>query len=177
MFSVPTISWMNILRLSQWEKILLTLGLTCLMPLALHALPLASSAEIGQTWLPIFYAPLIAGLCFHPHVSILAGLCAPLINHLLFGMPAQRMLGPLTFELVVFSAIVLLIRRRSQPAGWMVAAAYAGTLLLTSFIFMRGAQGDGLNTFLRLMGMALPGILVLIILTEIIRYLNKKQGL
>ncbi len=174
--SVHAISWRNILRLSQWEKIVLTLGLACLLPLGLHALPLPSAAGIGLTWLPIFYAPLIAGLCFRSHVPLVAALCAPSINNFIFGMPADRLVLPLTFHLLVFSAIVVLLRRRSQPAGWSVAAAYTLVLLLTRLIFAGAATGDIAEAFLRSMATAMPGILVLVVLTEAVRHFSKRQG-
>jgi hypothetical protein len=174
--SAHAMSWRNVLRLSQWEKIVLTLALACLLPLGLHALPLSSAAGVGQTWLPIFYAPLIAALCFRSHVPLVAALCAPSINNFIFGMPADRLVLPLTFDLVVFSAIVVLLRRRSQPTGWAVAAGYTLALLLTRLIFTGGASGDITEAFLRSMATAMPGILVLVVLTEIVRYFNKRQG-
>jgi len=171
-----SISWMNIIRLSQWERVVLTLVLTSLIPLGLHALALPSAASgLGQMWLPMFYAPLLASMCFRPHVSLVAGLCAPAINHLLFGMPTDSLVLPMTFHLVVFSAVVLLIRRRSQPAGWAVAAAYALALLLTRFIFTHGTPAESMDLFLRSMVTAIPGMLVLIVLTETVRHASKRQ--
>jgi hypothetical protein len=166
---------MNLVRLSQWDKVVMTLVLACLLPLGLHALPLASASDLGVTWLPIFYAPLIASLYFRPHVSLLAGLCAPVINHVVFGMPSDRILLPLTFELVIFSAIVLLLRRRFQPSGWMVAGAYALTLAGALLIFSHAPLGEVVPVFLRSMATAMPGILILVVLTEIVRYFNKRQ--
>ena len=176
MMSVRALSWTNMVRLTQADKIILTLVLACLLPMALHALPLSSTAAgLGQTWLPMFYAPLIASLCFRPHVSLAAGLCAPWINHLLFGMPADKLVLPMTFHLVVFIAIVLWTRRRSQPAGWAVAAAYTLALFLTRFIFTREALGQVVDLSLRSLATALPGILVSVILTEVVRHFYKRQ--
>ena len=165
----------ELLRLSQWERLVVTLLLTALMPMALHALPITSPSGLGQMWLPIFYAPLIAALCFRPHVAILAGLCGPSINNFIFGMPADGLVLSLTFTLVVFSAAILLLRRRVQPSGGMVALAYTGAFFFARFIFAQGTFVELVHGALRSVAIALPGIVVLAVVAEIVRHFHQRQ--
>ena len=169
MLVVKQIDLPKIIALSQWERIILTLITTCLLPLFVHALPFFSGANVGQQWLPIFYAPLIAALCFRPHVSLLAALCAPTINHFLFGIPPESMARLLTFELVVFNTIVILLQRRALFKCWQIIPAYLVTLFFA--LLMLGpvpVPGIG-NALLRSLTVSWPGLIALTLLAEIAR--------
>ena len=52
----------------------------------------------GTTWLPIYFFTLIAAYKFGFRVGLLTALLSPVINHLLFGMPAAAALPVLLIK-------------------------------------------------------------------------------
>jgi hypothetical protein len=108
-----------------------TIGLMLLFPFIVHAI---GGPAAGGRWLPLFYAPLVAALLFHPLVAVVAGLVTPFLNHALTGAPPLNTAVLLSVELVVFSLVMQGLARR-WPAFWGAAplaylAAKVGSLLL-----------------------------------------------
>jgi len=164
----------RVISFSQWDKIIMMLAVTCGLPLFLHALPFGLGENLGPRWLPIFYAPLIAGLCFRPHVTIIVCLCAPLINHIFFGMPNAQVLPVLTCEMVVFNAILVLLKNRIPVAGWQTIPAYFVSLFLALLISAHLTIQQAGGQFMASILLSAPGILVLVLITEIIGRLQKR---
>ena len=79
------------------------------IPFAVHLVPGGSS--IGAAILPIFWAPLLAVVFFGPVPGVAAALVAPVLNHLITGMPPSFVLLPLTVELAIFVGVLLLASR------------------------------------------------------------------
>ena len=108
---------------------------TLLLPLLVHQLPLAGNVPVGARLLPMFYAPFVAAVFFHPRVGMIAGLLAPVINHLLTTFPAWPIVGVLSTELVCFAffAAILLhlpvVQWLAAPLSYLAAKVVSGTLL------------------------------------------------
>jgi hypothetical protein len=168
------ISFNRAISLSQWDKIILVLAATCALPLFLHALPFGLGESLGPRWLPIFYAPLIASLCFRPHVTIIVCLCAPLINHIFFGMPNAQVLPVLTGDLVVFNAILLLVKGRTRVAGWQVIPAYFIAHFLALLLCAHLTIQQAGDQFLASILLSAPGILVLAVIAHVVGRLQKR---
>ncbi|MBW7885891.1 MAG: hypothetical protein H3C34_25325 [Caldilineaceae bacterium] len=141
-----------------------TVAAMLVLPFLVHLIPLAGPVPIGARLLPIFYAPLVAVAFFHPGVALVASLVTPAINYALTGQPAAPIAISLTVELVIFSAVALLVQRR-WPRFWLVGpVAYAfariGSLVLagvqgtTPWAALPAAWLNGLLV-------ALPGLLIL----------------
>lgn len=158
----------KLIRLSEWDKILLTLIAASLLPLFVHALPWSSAARSGQVWLPIFYAPLIASLCFRPHVALVTGLLAPGINHFLFGMPSDRMLGALTLELVLFSLSVWALRKQARISALTVIAAFVVARVVTCLVLRQCPFELFLGNLVQSLVTALPGCVMLGVITALV---------
>jgi hypothetical protein len=174
MVSSERLSIPRLLGLTQLDKIILTLAGTCALPIFLHALPGGWGETVGPRWLPIFYAPLIASLCFRPHVTLLVCLIAPMINHVIFQMPSTQLLPLLMCELLIFNAIMVIIRRWYQAAGWQVIPAYAAALFLgLSTVGQVPFEQVG-SAVLLSVRTAAGGIIVLVITAEVIGRLQKK---
>ena len=170
------ISLTRALTLGQWDKIVLMLTATCCLPLFLHALPFSWAETLGPRWLPIFYAPLIAGLCFRPHVTIVVSLLAPLINHFFFGMPTAQVLPVLTWELVLFNAILVVVKARMQVKSWQVVPAFLAAVFSALLFPAHLTMQQVLGQFALSIRMSAPGILVLVLITEVINHLQKRWG-
>lgn len=136
-----------------------------LLPLLFHLLPVSGGVPLGMRLLPIFYAPFLAAVFFPSLVSLSAALLAPLVNHLLTGRPAPEMAVVLTLELLVFTGIVLLARRRwprfmvLAPLAYLVAKLVA-LLVLAPF----AATSLSAQAFFASLQTGLPGILALSLL-------------
>jgi hypothetical protein len=100
------------------------LGLAMLSPWVVHFIPSWDDSPAGPTFLPIFYAPLIAALTGRGQVAMAVALLAPWVNHLLFGMPARPIAMLLMIELVGFSFMATLLATRWRGQVWLGPVAY-----------------------------------------------------
>ncbi len=159
--------------LSQWDKVLLMLGLTCALPFLFHAFPWAAGPGMGQRWLPMFYAPLIASLCFRPHVALIVAIGGPVINHTLFGMPDQHILPGLIFELVALNAALVLFSQRQPVRGWHVAAGFILVRIVSLLIFVHAVDTIA-DSVWRSFLMAWPGVVLMAALVEVIGHARRR---
>lgn len=72
----------------------------------------------GSTWLPIYFFTLVGAYKYGWRVGLLTAVVSPLVNSLLFGMPAAAAFVPILFKSVILAL----------AAGW--AAARFGRLSL-----------------------------------------------
>lgn len=107
---------------TQISAALVTVALAVLLPFLIH---LIGGPTAGARWLPMFYAPLLAALLFHPAVALSAAFVAPFLNHVVTGGPALPMVGILTLELIIFVIAVQLLNRRRPGLVVVPAAAFA----------------------------------------------------
>mgnify|MGYP006051117275 FL=1 len=72
----------------------------------------------GPTWLPIYFFTLVAAYKYGWKVGLLTALASPIVNHLLFGMPAEAML-----PIILVKSTLLAL-----AAGWMAQRTQKVTL-------------------------------------------------
>jgi hypothetical protein len=149
----------NVVSLYQIDKIFFTIATASLMVFVVHMLPSKSAAFFGARWLVIFYAPLIAAIYYKRHVALIAALAVPFFNHLLFGMPDNVMWLQLTWELLIFSAILGAVKaKRSVHIGHVWSAIFVARL----FTFFVAGNGAGLGRFfLNFITLSWPGLVTL----------------
>ena len=143
------------------------------LPALIHLIPPVNGVSWGLRLLPLFYAPFLAALLFHPAVSLIAGFVAPLLNYALTGSPPYEIAVVLSFELVVFSAIILIVERRRPkfpllaPIALILAKAISAIVLLVSpFAF------GGWSYFSGSLQVSWPALIVLAVLNLLtVRYL------
>lgn len=75
-------------------------------------------AQGGPTWLPIYFFTLVGAYKYGWKVGLLTALASPVINHILFGMPAQAML-----PIILIKSTLLAL-----AAGWMAQHSQKVTL-------------------------------------------------
>lgn len=80
----------------------------------------------GPTWLPIYFFTLIAGYKYGCKVGILTAVLSPVVNHLLFGMPAAAMLPAI---LVKSSLLAVGAAFMAHHTRRISLAALAGVIL------------------------------------------------
>lgn len=160
-----TIEQLKTDRRIQLPATAVTIGLTLLFPFIVHTI---GGPTAGARWLPLFYAPFIAVVLFHPAVSLIAGLATPFLNHWLTGAPPWGTAVLLSVELVIFAAACHLLRRRwprlwvAAPLAYLLALALASLLLvILPGVLIPAAPGA---FFTSTLPQAWPGLLVLLLL-------------
>lgn len=71
-----------------------------IMPQLFHLIP-----QGGITWLPIYFFTLIGAYMYGWRVGLLTALASPLINSLLFGMPAATILPAIILKSILLAII------------------------------------------------------------------------
>lgn len=167
-------------RTSQLQALLVAVAIAVVAPLLVHLLPNSGNVPMGARLLPMYYAPLIAILLFDPLSGIVAGLIAPLINHLVTGMPVPDMMPVLTVELLVFALLIAASHRR-WPRFWIAApiaylAAKAITVVLVEVIMAVTTYSVVLAPFVKSATNAIPGLVILTVLSfAIVRYRQSRS--
>lgn len=95
-----------------WMALIFVTG-NILLPQLCHLVP-----QGGPTWLPIYFFTLVGAYKYGWKVGLLTALASPVINHMLFGMPAQAML-----PIILIKSTLLAL-----AAGWMAQRSLKVTL-------------------------------------------------
>ena len=82
-----------------------------LLPQLCHLIPAG-----GPTLLPIYFFTLIAAYKYGFRVGLLTALLSPVINHLLFGMPATSVLLPILIKSTLLAGAAAKIAHYTQKA-------------------------------------------------------------
>lgn len=96
-----------------WMALLFIVG-NIIFPQLCHLLP-----QGGATWLPIYFFTLVGAYKYGWRVGLLTALASPIINSMLFGMPAQAMLP----------AILIKSSLLAIASGWMAQRSRKVSLL------------------------------------------------
>lgn len=82
-----------------------------LLPQLCHLIPAG-----GPTLLPIYFFTLIAAYKYGFRVGLLTALLSPVINHLLFGMPATSVLLPILIKSTLLASAAAMTAHYTQKA-------------------------------------------------------------
>lgn len=82
-----------------------------LLPQLCHLIPAG-----GPTLLPIYFFTLIAAYKYGFRVGLLTALLSPVINHLLFGMPATSVLLPILIKSTLLAGAAAMTAHYAQKA-------------------------------------------------------------
>lgn len=82
-----------------------------LLPQLCHLIPAG-----GPTLLPIYFFTLIAAYKYGFRVGLLTALLSPVINHLLFGMPATSVLLPILIKSTLLAGAAAMAAHYAQKA-------------------------------------------------------------
>jgi hypothetical protein len=156
-------------------------ALSLMAPFMVHLLPFPEDSRLGPRLLPLFYAPLIAGLWQRLGTATLFALAAPWINHFVTGHPGVSIARLMMVELGTFALATAWLRDRWGLRPYLALPAYAvskaaaaiAVLLVPSLAGGAGA----LDWAVRTTGLAWPGLLVLLgINVLIVRVLPSDRG-
>lgn len=124
------------------------------LPQLIHLIPGG-----GLTWLPIYFFTLIGAWLFGWRVGLITALFSPLINSLLFGMPATAMLPVITVKSVLLATAAGYASHRSNgKASLLILAAVVAFYQLTGSACEWAITGS-FQAALGDLTVGLPGIL------------------
>ncbi len=128
-----------------------------LLPRLCHLIPSG-----GPTWLPIYFFTLIAAYRYGWRVGLLTALTSPVVNHLLFGMPAAAVLMPIAVKSVLLAFAASWFSSRARGVKfWAVASAVL--VYQTVGTLAEWAMSSSLSVALNDLTVGLPGIAVQIL--------------
>ena len=77
----------------------------------------------GNVWLPIYFFTLVCAYKWGWRAGLLTALVSPVLNSLLFGLPAVAMAGIITIKLVLLAIVAAWVSRRCGSASVALLAA------------------------------------------------------
>lgn len=113
----------------------------------------------GQTWLPIYFFTLIAAYKYGFRVGLLTAVLSPLVNYLLFGMPA---IGALPVILAKSTLLAGAAAYAAHRFGKVSILAIAGAILAYQFagVLVEWAIEKDLYVAVQDFRIGIPGLLV-----------------
>ena len=125
-----------------------------ILPQLCHLLP-----QGGSTLLPIYFFTLIAAYKFGFRVGLLTAILSPVINHLLFAMPAAATLPTILIKSCVLAGSAALIANRTQNISFaaLLVVVLTYQIIGTAFEWM---WTDNFYAAIQDFRIGLPGMLI-----------------
>ena len=133
--------------------------------------------QIGSALLPMHIPVLLCGYLCGPWWALLVGIFAPLLRHLLFGMPPLLTAMAMSAELAGYGAVCGILYRKfpkNLPGIYLslIVSMIAGRILWgIAMVFITGIGSNGFSWSLFVAGAltnAIPGIILQLILIPIL---------
>ena len=139
-----------------WMAFIFMVG-NILLPQLCHLIP-----QGGVTWLPIYFFTLVGAYKYGWKVGLLPALGSPLINHLMFGMPALAMLPAILIKSTLLALSAGWMAHRFQKVTWWSILA---VILIYQGLGTLGEWGltGSWQTALQDFRIGLPGMALLLI--------------
>ena len=105
-----------------------------ILPQLCHLIPMG-----GPTLLPIYFFTLIAAYKFGIRVGLLTALLSPVVNHLLFGMPAAAVLPAILIKsglLAIAASAIAPYAKDQVTLGGLLIAVLSYQIIGTAFEWM-----------------------------------------
>lgn len=131
---------------------LLFVGGNILLPQLCHLVP-----QGGATWLPIYFFTLVGAYKYGWKVGLLTAIASPLVNSLLFGMPAVAVLPAILMKSTLLAMAAGIMAQRSHKVTWLSLLA---VILIYQVLGTMGEWALTGNLYLALQDfrMGLPGM-------------------
>ncbi len=137
-----------------WLITTLFVGGNLLLPQLAHLVP-----QGGATWLPIYLFTLIGAYKYGWKVGLLTALLSPLMNLLLFGMPAAEMLPTILVKSTLLALAAGYAARRFRRADLLILLGVVLTYQIAGSLFEWAWTGS-LMVALQDFRLGLPGMLL-----------------
>ncbi len=107
------------------------------LPQLCHLVP-----QGGEQWLPIYFFTLIGAYKYGWRVGLLTAVVSPLLNSVLFGMPAVAVLPVILFKSVLLALLAGLAAMRFKRVSLLLFAAVVGIYQTIGTLGEWGIKGD-----------------------------------
>lgn len=139
-----------------------------IFPFIVHFIPAFDGIPAGARLLAMFYAPFIAVLFFNSQVALTTAILAPVLNHMITGMPKAELIPVLTIELFLFALACLLFKRNNILKYAAAPLAYiAAKLVSSSAVLVYSPLSGGLSAdrfFVNSVANAVPGLIIMLLI-------------
>ncbi|KKS26385.1 MAG: hypothetical protein UV36_C0015G0003 [Parcubacteria group bacterium GW2011_GWC2_42_6] len=120
------------------KTLMLAVGLgaaAVLTPLVFHYF---GGIDIGRTFLPMYFFVMLAGLALNWRSALGVAVFAPILSHLISGMPVAAMMPTVILELIIYTLAAGLFYRLFNKNIWLAAisAILAAKIILAGISFL-----------------------------------------
>jgi hypothetical protein len=144
------------------------IGLAVLFPFMVHHVPAVGGVPWGARLLAMFVAPFAGLLLFRFRLALVPAIIAPFLNGQLFGSPSSHLVGLLTVELIVFTAMAAALLKSNRrmwlaaPLAFLAAKTISGfTMVFSGLIEPPISAGTYIA---ETVVVGLPGLAVLVLI-------------
>lgn len=149
------------------------LALAALIPFLVHLLPWHGARPLGAYLLPVFWTTFVAAYFFGAWTAVLVGLCSPVLNLALTGLPLSSFLLGMSAELIVFAVVAALVVKR-WPRLLVTAPLAYGVAHSVLLVFQAGARFAG--AWADTLRFAAVGLVVLAVINiALVKYYPKSR--
>ena len=128
-----------------------------LLPQLCHLMP-----QGGMVWLPIYFFTLVGAYKYGWKVGLMTAIISPLVNHLLFGMPAAAVLVPILVKSTILAVTAGFVASRYGKVSILALAAVVATYQIAGGAFEWAWTGS-IAAALRDFQLGIPGMLTQIV--------------
>ena len=100
------------------------------LPQLCHLMP-----QGGMIWLPIYFFTLIGAYKYGWKVGLLTAVASPLLNHILFGMPAAAVLAPILVKSTILALAAGYTAMQTKRVSILLLAAIVATYQIAGGLF------------------------------------------
>ena len=140
-----------------------------LLPQLCHLMP-----QGGMVWLPIYFFTLVGAYKYGWKVGLITAIISPLVNHLLFGMPAAAVLVPILVKSTILALTAGFVASRYGKVSILALAAVVATYQIVGGAFEWAWTGS-IAAAMQDFKLGIPGMLTQIVGGYLfIKYILKK---
>jgi hypothetical protein len=100
------------------------------LPQLCHLMP-----QGGMIWLPIYFFTLIGAYKYGWKVGYITAVASPLINHLMFGMPATAVLAPILVKSTILALVAGYTAMHTKRVSLLLMAGIVATYQIVGGLF------------------------------------------
>ena len=128
-----------------------------LLPQLCHLMP-----QGGMVWLPIYFFTLVGAYKYGWKVGLMTAIISPLVNHLLFGMPAAAVLVPILVKSTILAVTAGFVASRYGKVSILALAAVVATYQIAGGVFEWAWTGS-IAAAMQDFQLGIPGMLTQIV--------------
>lgn len=154
------------------------LAISVIMPSVFHF----AGPQGGKMFLPLFWGIALAAFLLTIKFGLIVAILAPLVSHVISGMPPIPMLYFMLVELIVYACMISVLKNK-MPSPFVIFLAliisrlsYIAIVSLCAIIFSLPPAFTGISVLLGGVMMSLPGIISQVIIIPTILHIYRRYS-